>query len=175
MKKVTELALDFGFTHAAVLDPAMLECKVEVRQMCRDGCHQYDKRWSCPPACGSLDVCRQRLSGYTTGILVQTVGALEDEFDGEGMMRLQDSHNARFCEFVNHLRQEYPGLLAVGTGCCMLCKACTYPDKPCRYPDQCFVPMEAYGLLVAEVCKSCGLQYYNGQNTITYTACILLK
>ena len=175
MERERKTALSLGFTHAAVVDTGTLVCKPEVRQMCKEGCGQYKKRWSCPPACGSLEDCRQRLSGFDAGILVQTVGVLEDEFDGEGMMAVQAQHNARFALLVEQLRQEYPKLLAVGTGCCTLCPECTYPGGPCRFPEKCFVPMEAYGLLVAEVCKENGLKYYHGQNTITYTACILLK
>ena len=34
--------------------------------------------------------------------------------------------------------------------------------------------MEGYGLLVSEVCGQAGIPYYHGQNTIAYTACILL-
>ena len=143
--------------------------------MCKDGCTQYGKRWSCPPACGDLDQCAQQLRGYRAGLLVQTVGKLEDEFDGEGMMRLQTRHNACFETLAALLRLRHKDLLPVGTGCCMICSQCTYPEKPCRHPQRCIVPMEAYGLLVADVCKAAELSYYHGPNTITYTACILIK
>ena len=35
--------------------------------------------------------------------------------------------------------------------------------------------MEAYGLLVSNVCRSSGLEYYYGPLTLTYSACILTK
>jgi hypothetical protein len=35
--------------------------------------------------------------------------------------------------------------------------------------------MEAYGLLVSDVCQKAGLPYYYGKQTITYTSCILLE
>ena len=175
MKWEIERALALGFSHAAEFDPAVLSCRQEVRQMCKDGCNQYGKRWSCPPACGDLEECQDRLAKYSRGLLVQTVGELDDEFDGEGMMRLQVRHNACLETLAAHLRLRHPELLPVGTGCCMICPQCTYPEKPCRHPKRCIVPMEAYGLLVADVCKTAGLQYYYGPNTITYTACILIK
>ena len=175
MKWEIERALSLVFSHAAELTPEALECRQEVRQMCADGCNQYAKRWSCPPACGSLAECQSRLKAYSRCLLVQTVGMLEDEFDGEGMMRLQVRHNALLETLAAHLRLRHNDLLPVGTGCCMICPQCTYPEKPCRHPKRCIVPMEAYGLLVADVCKKAGLQYYYGPNTITYTACILIK
>ena len=34
--------------------------------------------------------------------------------------------------------------------------------------------MEAYGLVVSQVCQDSGLPYYYGPQTITYTACVLI-
>ena len=34
--------------------------------------------------------------------------------------------------------------------------------------------MEAYGLVVSQVCQDSGLPYYYGPRTITYTACVLV-
>ena len=73
------------------------ELKPEVRQMCAsDSCHKYNKCWSCPPGCGTLEECKQRVRKYKLGILVQTVGQLEDSMDGEGMMRTEAMHKASF-------------------------------------------------------------------------------
>ena len=67
-----------------------IELKPEVRQMCAsDSCHKYNKCWSCPPGCGTLEECEKRVRKYKLGILVQTVGQLEDSMDGEGMMRIR--------------------------------------------------------------------------------------
>ena len=35
--------------------------------------------------------------------------------------------------------------------------------------------MEAYGLLVSQVCESCGAVYYHGPRTITYVSCLFLR
>ena len=35
--------------------------------------------------------------------------------------------------------------------------------------------MEAYGLMVADVCALAGLKYYYGPNSISYTSCILIN
>ena len=66
-------------------------------------------------------------------------------------------------------------MLPIGAGCCTKCKVCTYPDAPCRFPDQAFSSMEAYGMLVTQVCKANGLEYYYGPCTIAYTSCYLLE
>lgn len=169
------LALELGFEHSAPLDPATIELKQEVREMCASGkCAMYDRRWSCPPGCGSLEDCREVLKGYTRGVLVQSVGELEDSFDVETMMETEASHKERFTAMTNALRDRQTGALPIGAGCCTLCRDCTYPDAPCRFPDRKMTSMEAMGMLVVEVCKANGLDYFYGQNTIAYTSCFLL-
>ena len=62
IQELTALAGKIGFEHTGSLDPATIELKEEVREMCASGkCAMYDKRWSCPPGCGTLDDCRELL------------------------------------------------------------------------------------------------------------------
>ena len=64
IQELCALAQSIGFEHAGPLDPATIELKEEVREMCASGkCAVYDKRWSCPPGCGTLDECRELLKG----------------------------------------------------------------------------------------------------------------
>lgn len=163
-----------GFTHVVPLRADTIELREEVRQMCRS-CSAYGTRWSCPPGCGSLEDCRAEIRGYSEGILVQTVGELEDELDGEGMMAAETRHKESYMALLARLRRDYPGLLALGTGGCRLCAACTYPDHPCLLPERRVASMEAYGMLVLQICKDNGLRYYYGPRAIAYTGCFLLK
>ncbi len=71
-------------------------------------------------------------------------------------------------------RQQTDHVLAIGAGCCTACAQCTYPDEKCRFPERMVSSMEAYGMLVLEVCKANGLQYYYGADKMAYTSCFLL-
>lgn len=176
MEKLTALALDCGFSHCGALEVAKLDLREDVREMCKsNSCGQYGKRWSCPPGCGTLEECREQLMAYKTGILVQTTGILEDEFDGETMMETEAEHKEHIVAMREELKKIYPRVLTAGAGCCTVCRKCTYPEEPCRFPDKQIVSMEAYGMLVLEVCKANGMKYYYGENTITYTSCFLLE
>lgn len=178
MRDVSELlrmAEEAGFTHAVPLEPSTIELREEVRAMCAENsCGQYGRRWSCPPGCGALEECADRVSRCGAGILVQTVGELEDSMDGEGMMEAEAAHRAHFQALYERLRPMFPGMLALGAGCCTQCAACSYPDAPCRFPERMVSSMEAYGMLVLDVCKRNGLSYYYGPNAIAYTGCFLL-
>ena len=174
-EQLAALAESSGFTAWAPLDISTIELKPEVRDMCAsNSCGQYGKRWSCPPGCGTLEECAKRLEGYTCGILVQTVGDVEDGFDFEAMMEIEEEHKEHFTEMLNALTETGRKVLPIGAGCCTHCVKCTYPDEPCRFPEKQISSMEAYGMLVLEICKANNLQYYYGSDKMAYTSCFLL-
>ena len=144
--------------------------------MCEaNSCGQYGKRWSCPPGCGTLEDCRRQIAARSQGILVQTVGTLEDEFDMDGMLAVEARHKAQFLQMLEALRAQFRDVLGLGAGCCMRCAVCTYPDAPCRFPQQRIASLEAYGILVSQLCRDNGLAYYYGRCSIAYTSCYLFN
>lgn len=176
MKDLVQQALDFGFSHAAMLDCATLQLRQEVRDMCSaDRCRNYGRSWMCPPACGSLEENAERMKNYRFGLLVQTTGQLEDDFDYESMEATGDEEKRNFAKFRAVLMTEYPGLLALSSGVCKICDRCAYPDAPCAHPEEATPSMEAFGLVVSDVCTANQLGYYYGPGTITYTGCYLLS
>lgn len=175
MEQVAARALETGFSHAAALDASTLTPLDEVRAMCAvDKCHMYGRCWTCPPGCGSVEENTQTIRRYSAGVIVQTTRTLEDDFDYETMESCAQDHKAYFGTLHAALRDRYPDMLALGAGGCRLCDTCTYPDAPCRRPKEALSSMEAYGLLVSDVCTQNGLKYYYGPQTMTYTGCYLL-
>jgi predicted metal-binding protein len=175
-QELIQEALDTGFSQAGELNVSALVFMPEVREMCRaDRCRQYGKNWCCPPGCGSIEQAAERASKYSYGIIVQTIGKMEDDFDYETIQAASEKHKRSFAALVERLRAQYGDILPMGAGTCALCETCTYPDAPCRFPDQSISSMEAYGLWVSKVCELSGVPYNNGKQTITYTSCYLLK
>lgn len=175
-EQLVQLATEAGFTAWGPLDVSTIELKQQVRDMCAvNTCGKYEKCWSCPPGCGSIEECEERISGYTHGILVQTYGDIEDGFDFEAIMEIEEAHKEHFQQMYAKLREQKADTLAIGAGACTVCKTCTYPDAPCRFPERMVSSMEAYGMLVLEVCKKNDLTYYYGPDKMAYTSCFLLK
>jgi predicted metal-binding protein len=174
--ELAQEALDTGFSQAGELNVSALVFMPEIRQMCNaNRCHQYGKNWRCPPGCGSIEEAAEYAAKYSYGILVQTIGNMEDDFDYETIEATSDKHTKNFFALVEKLKARYGDILPMGAGACMLCKTCTYPDAPCRFPDKAISSMEAYGLWVSKVCELSGLPYYYGNQTIAFTSCYLLK
>ncbi|MCC6497932.1 MAG: DUF2284 domain-containing protein [Propionibacteriaceae bacterium] len=179
MRLITDLvpaALRFGFSQAALLDPATLRVREEVRLMCAaDRCQMFGRSWTCPPGSGPLDDNRATIARYRSGLIVQTTAQLDDPYDYEGMMAADDEQKQRLAGFREELWPSWPDLIALGNGACTICQDCTFPDAPCRQPDRAIQSMEAFGLVVSDTCSDNGLGYYYGPGTITYTGCYLLE
>ena len=176
MESLIREALNAGFSQAGELNVAALKFMPEVRGMCAaNRCDQYGKNWRCPPACGSIEEAAQRAAQYSRGVLVQTVGKTDDDFDYETIQAAAETHKKNFDALIEAVKKRFPDVLPMGAGTCTLCKACAYPDAPCRFPDKSISSMEAYGLWVSKVCEQSGIPYNNGKQTVTYTSCYLLK
>lgn len=174
IKALIDEALEVGFSQAGELNCQALEFMPEVRDMCAaDRCHSYGKSWTCPPGCGTIEETALKAAEYSCGLLVQTIGKLEDDFDWETIEKTSLQHRENFERFTEILCKRYPKIMPMGAGACSLCPECTYPDAPCRFPERAFPPMEAYGLFVSKVCTLSGIAYNNGPQTITFTSCYL--
>lgn len=175
-EELVQEAIDTGFSQAGELNMSALVFMPEVREMCSvDRCHQYGKNWRCPPGCGSIEEAAGRAAQYSYGLLVQTIGKMEDDFDYETIQETGEKHKQNFLNLMQKLKARYDDILPMGAGGCRVCETCTYPDAPCRFPDKSYSSMEAYGLWVSKVCELSGVPYNNGKQTITYTSCYLLK
>ena len=171
-----DLALSCGFSHVGDLDADTIQVRPEVRESCAENkCQSYNKNWVCPPACGTLEECSERIHQYKKGLILQTTGQLEDSTDFEGMMELAENHGKHMDQFSDEIRKQFPQALILGDGQCKRCKVCTYPDAPCRFPDKKSSAMEAMGIVVSEVCAANQIPYYYGPGTLTYVGCVLIE
>ena len=174
-EQAVRLAAEAGFDHWGIFPVGALRFLPEVRAACEENkCRAYGRSWTCPPACGSLAECAARAKEYDWGILLQTTGQMEDDFDVEVMMeaeRVQKERFAAFCEAVGGAEDALP----LGAGTCTICAKCTYPEAPCRFPERSHPSMEAFGLQVTDVCQAAEIPYYYGPRTITYSSCALFR
>lgn len=133
-KQLAACAQAAGFTHWASLDVRTLASRQEVRDMCAaNTCGQYGRRWSCPPGCGSLEECAKKLAGMGCGILVQTVGEIEDSFNFDAMRKIEEAHKARFLQMYNAIRASGCDVLGAGHGAAPRCQESAYPKSPAGF------------------------------------------
>lgn len=174
--KLMEKIKDLGFTDAKFILAEKLTPLPEVRQMCAaDKCSAYGKKWNCPPYCGSIEECTAKIRKFKNCIVMNTVTELEDSFDFEGMEKGGKFHGEVTLKAKELFKDEKADFMVLGAGACTFCKECTCPESPCRFPERSISSMEAYGLVVSDVCRACDLKYYNGEGTVTYISCVLFN
>lgn len=106
MTALLDMARAAGFEAAAPLRAEQLVFRPEVREMCRaDRCRSYGRNWCGPPACPSLEDMARRMADYGDGVLVETVGAMADDFDYEAMMGAEKRHKERFTALTRTLAE----------------------------------------------------------------------
>jgi len=171
-------AEDLGAHRCRVMDAGDIVFEPELVDACRQNyCGNYGRNWMCPPSVGEPSALIEKARKYARGMLLQTVSALEDSFDFEGMAAARERHIA-LTERVAGLVADagVSDMLVLGAGGCAICERCTkIDDEPCRFPERARASMEAYGVYVAATAERCGMKYINGANTVTYFSLILFN
>ena len=176
MEKLNELIkiAEETFSHVGMLDVDTIVVHPELRDYCStDRCQHYDKKWTCPPGCGTVEECEVLMRKYHRGLILQTTGDFPDSLDYEQMGAIAKAHKENIVGFVKIFRDMYPGGLVVADLPCENCKECTYPDAPCRFPDKIAYSMSAMGMVVSDVCRDNNINYYYGPGTLTYVSLVL--
>lgn len=165
-----------SFSVAVPLATETLVPRPEVRAWCNpEACSRCGKTWTCPPACGSLNDTERMIRRYKRGWLLVHEGRLQHERDYDAMRRTGEAHKEAVLTLYASLLGTYPDAIVLSAGSCSFCHVCTYPDKPCRFPDFAYPSMEACGLLVRDVCEQNGIPFHTGTDQkMSFVSCILL-
>ncbi len=157
---------------AAVISTDQLKFTEEVREGCKANfCGRYNACWTCPPAVGPLEELKAGVLEWREALVFTTVSPLEDSYDIEGMEAAREEHNR-----VEERVVKAAGLEAyrvLGAGSCNVCAVCAYPHAPCRFPDKARTSVEACGIDVVRLARTCRINYTNGVNTVTYFSVLL--
>lgn len=148
---------------------------VFLRDCAANHCGKYGKTWTCPPGIGDVNSHRSRLSTFPEAILFQQVFPLEDPYDVDGMDVGRKTIMNHAYTLSDRLRKEPGEAMFLAAGSCELCHPCSYPEKPCRFPEKAMISMEALGVDVYDIAKKTGLKYYHGPNTVTYFVMVFFR
>lgn len=174
METLEQLFNRTGVFQHGIVNTAEIRFTQEVRAMCEvNTCQRYGKAWSCPPGLGTVDECQKRIQRYDKMLVFTVKYDLEDSFDYEGMTAGMTRFKQTCREIDAALKPYLKDYLILSNEGCDLCKECTYPDAPCRFPDRAHGSIEGYGIFVSELAKQAGVNYINGENTVTYFGAIV--
>ena len=172
--EIQKLIFESGFSDSGVMPVEKLRFFDEVRKICEGNqCRRYGTTWACPPAVGTLDECRERVSDYRYFQLFAKAYRLTDPLDLEGVKDALADFKEAVGELDHKLRFRPEKLLVLSNESCDLCKKCTYPDSPCRFPDKMHHSIESYGFYVSELALQAGIKYNNGSSSVTFFGAVL--
>lgn len=174
-----EKAIELGAAAAQWVDSGKIVFSQEFRDACqRNYCGKFGTNWMCPPAVASMQECIEEVRGYTKGLVFQTVTAIEDSFDFEGMQQAAKNHTEVYRTLHDHIHAAFDkgSYMALNAGECTYCESCSYPTgEPCRFPDKAVSSLEAHCIDVNALVTACSIPYINGQNTVSYVGMFLFR
>lgn len=166
-------------SHASLVNVSDIQFEEQFRTLCeKNTCGFYNKNWMCPPAVGPISDLKERVLEFEQGLLLQTIHELKSSFDWKGMMSAGTNHTTLFRKILGSIEENYEmhKILPLNAGPCTFCAKCTFLEgEPCRFPEKAVFSVEACGIDVMALEKSCGMPYYNGKNTVSYVGLILFK
>lgn len=172
MTDFVKLCLEMGVDKAEEIPMDKLVFQTELRALCeQNACGKFGSNYKCPPHVGEINALVAEIKRFSKAVIWQTISALEDSFDFEGMMEAQRKHNAITRRIAEKVYAELgrENVLALAAGSCELCSECAAPlGNECRRPAEALAPLEAYGINVSKIAEVSELKYINGANTVTY-------
>ncbi|WP_343029912.1 DUF2284 domain-containing protein [Alkalibaculum sporogenes] len=145
----------------------------EVRMICeKNGCGMYGTSWACPPAVDSIQRCKEQCLHYEHAFMFTTATVVKNSYDIQGWIDARREHEKLTDDVAKIFRSYYNNCLILSTEGCSVCKVCTYPNNPCRFPNSMYPATESYGILVMQQAQVCNIKYNNGPNTVTYFSMI---
>lgn len=163
-----------GITETGMIETEDLRFYPEIRRICEDNtCRGYGKTWACPPAVGTLEACREKILRFDRMLLFSQKFQLEDSFDFEGMQAGMVQFKQTVDRLADCVKPIVENSLILSNEGCNRCKACTYPDTPCRFPEKLYPSIEGFGFIVSELAGQAGIKYNNGPNTVTFFGAVV--
>ena len=177
MERLVDKALSLGAYKAAIINAKDIPTDAAFRAMCEsNACGKFGKNYQCPPHVGEIENLMNVVHSFDKMMVYQTVTALEDSYDIEGMLEAGNKHNQLAQALFDYAQTNYPSkrFLHLGAGGCRVCAKCgILTDEPCRFPERAIGSLEAYGINVSKLAEVADMKYINGKDTVTYFGAIL--
>ena len=134
----------------------------------------YNTSWACPPAVGSVEVCKARCLSYPQAMMLTTVTEVADIENMELTLATRGEHERLTHEVEQLFRQQGCETMVLSTESCAICQQCAWPEAACRHPDRMYPCVESHGILVTELADSFGIEFFNG-NIVTWFSLIFFR
>ena len=114
-------------------------------KLCKNGCSNYNKNWSCPPNSPKFD---EFSADNTNSLLVEVTSEVRDK---EDYMEAYIENRSTLEALLSKMQIDFE-CLKTSCGTCNICKRCALLDnKNCYHPEEMRYSMEAMGMDLAKL------------------------
>lgn len=167
-EKIEEIITRYPICQYGFLKTAQLIFSENVRYICKKECDRYDKSWSCPPAVGTVEECREKCLRYSHVLVFTTLAEVADSAMLAETLATRKGHEEvtrAICKELSAYKEDF---IALSSESCELCETCSWPSAPCRFPDQMLPCIESYGILVTDSAALCDIDFFYDSTTVTW-------
>lgn len=156
--------------------PSELVFKEEVRQICRQECPMYGKSWSCPPAVGEVESCRERCMNYQGGFLFTTIAEVTDIANMQETLQTRFEHE-KITRIIGEIFQKNGAdIKLLSSESCALCETCAYcTGESCRHPEYMIPCIESQGILVTDLAEKFDIPFFSSMTAVQWYGLILYR
>ena len=173
--KSANVVCSIDLTEAKSMQLSKYEEKERFDLLCKDGCPNYDKKWSCPPLSPSYS---KFVSKYDN-IIVVAISTKLDQFSyiKNDYLKVKAANTIMKSRIDRALRSFISdNCYYISTGSCRMCKPCKRKlNQPCAHPDKMTYSFEALGINVSEMVNDLfdfELKWYKKKSLPEYTSVV---
>ena len=145
-----------------------------VRRVCETECPMYGRTWACPPGVGSVEDCVARCMRYPEALLLTTAAEVRDIADMEETLSTRTGHEEVVRQAELALRAQGLETYVLSTEACTRCARCSYPEAPCRFPDEMYPCVESHAVVVTDIAEKHGITFLSG-NAVTWFSILFYR
>lgn len=141
-------AYDVALCKVLASQGVLYERKEYFSNLCRTGCKNYCRKWSCPPCSPSFTILSSSWNFLYILYLRMPLAIFSDVQNEYLRVKAANSMlKSRADKYVRTLAKAYGK--PISTGSCRLCKPCGYQNgQPCAHPDLMAYSFESLGINV---------------------------
>ena len=175
IEEIEVFITQFPVYQYAFVKPEELEFNERVRMICKKECPRYGTSWSCPPAVGKVDSCREFCMDYADLLFFSSVAEVSDITDMEETLKTKTEHEKMTGIIEQKMKEEGMNVYTLSSDSCALCDKCAFPKPACRHPEQMHPCIESHGIVVANLVEKLGMDYYMGEHLLLWFSMIFFK
>ena len=172
-QNIEQFITKFPIYQYEVIDAKEVEFNNKIRNICKKECSRYGTSWSCPPAVGNIDKCKEKCLEFPKVLIFSSIA--ETSEDSELMLKAKRSHEQSVKQITKFLKVNNVPCYALSTDACSLCEKCAYPKKPCLRPEVRIPCIESHGIVLLNLLEEHQMDYFMGEDMTIWFGVIFIE